>query len=413
MATSKRGLGKSRSLGKNPGKGAAGAAPAAGAGKGKKPKFNPWKVLEGLETGSVLSPKQMRAAANALTVLETRPEIHGYKEIATQLGKQRDAASAGLAALGTRTSGQVSDVYTNIAAQAQQQLATQQALAQRLGQEAAAINAQGAQGLEATQEGAVGALNANIAARGGAGGGSAQQALSDAVAAQRAQQAQEGQAAQQFALSQGAATTGLLAGMAGATQARGGEAIGQIGRDIASRTADSNMKFNENIQTAMGKLAEAKASRGAKKVKNLLELRGAEQKHELGKAAVASEKQKLQLEQQENAEDREQQDFENALSLEKLGLERWKAHHPNASNDEVREKKEDLRQERREVKALIPGLVSAYGAPKTSKQLNQFINAVNGKASADPAIVQKVVKHWWEERLKKLSNDPNGASLGR
>ena len=182
---------------------------------------------------------------------------------------------------------------------------------------------------------------------------------------------------------------------------RGGESVGAINRDTVNRIGESNAKYDTNIQTALGKLAEAKASFGGKFTKNLLGLREGEQKFKLGEQAVQGEKAKAAAEAAERGEAAKQQAFENALSVKKLGLEQWEAHHPNAGSHEVQEKKQEIRQERGEVRSLIGPTVSELGRPpQTPKELNILINKVNGKASADPRIVAKVLKHWYQKHQK-------------
>lgn len=408
------------------------AGPNAGGNNPTKPKFRPYKVLKGLETNKLLSPKQINAAARALTTLETRPEIHGYQRIAKQLAQQKALEDQGLLNLGQRTTGNVSSVYQNIAQSQAQSLATEKALGEQLNARSSEIGSQSAAALNATDTGATEAANANIALRGGAPGGSAQEQLAQAVAAQKATQASDSAAAQQFAASQGASTAGMLAEMAGSTAMQGGATVGQIGRDIIGRKAEADQKFNQNIQEALQKKGEAKASFGPKDVKNLLELRANEQKYQLGKAAVAGNKAKLSLEQKEGARaaktEAEQNAINNKLAAAKLANETksaeaswlnattnaWEAHHPNAAKGEAGKKRSERKEEAGEVRSLIPQAVSHFGGPpKNQQQLNQIIEHINEKASAKPTVVKKIVEIWWNKRWSKLGHDVNGPSLGR
>lgn len=376
--------------------------------------FRPFEVLKGLETGETLTGRQLREGARALTALELRPQLHGYRQLANQLGRERNEETAGLKKLGGELQGNVAGAYGNIANANAQGIANLQSIGSGLTQQSSQIAADAAKAQEAMQQGAVGDLNKGLEMRGAAPGGSAQEALAQAVAQQNSAQASDSAASRNLLAQQAAGASQLGALMAGSTQMQGGAAVGGIGREIASRTGQSNQKYGEAIQQALGKLADVKATKGATFTKNLLELRGGEQQFLLGKAAVAGEKQKLALEQEENAEDRKQQSFENKLSLAKLGLDRWKAHHPNAGEGEVHEKKQEIRQDKKEVRALIPGLVAEFGSPPADpKQLNLFIAKMNSKASADPTVVKKVVKAWWEKRYRNAAKDPNGASYGR
>lgn len=410
-----------------------GAAPGAGAPKppapagGGEKKFNPLAALSGLETGKVLTGKQLAQGARALTALELRPQLHGYKQLANQLTQERNETNAGLGKLGTELQGNVGSVYNNIGASSAQSTGAQTAIASMLNQQAGQIAQQGSDNLTKMQTGALGDYTQALAMRGAPGGGSAQQQLTEAAAQQQAAQSANSQASQQFAAAQGASGAQLQAALGSAAQLQGGAAVGGIGRDVLGRVGESNQKYGESIQTALGKLADVKATKGATMTKNLLGLREGEQKFLLGKQAVQGEKAKLGLEGQELQVEKEQNTVENQINQEKASasltsaaasarnaaVAAYKAHHPAASSGELAERKKEIRQDTNEVKALIPGMVSAYGAPKTPKQLNQFILALNGKASADPTLVQKVVKAWWQERLKGLSKDPNGAALGR
>jgi hypothetical protein len=374
----------------------------------KKPKFNAYKVLKGLSTGSLLTPEQLSAAARALAVLETRPEIHGYKQIATQLGNEKGREAKGLTALGQRTSGNVASTYQNIATSAAQSLAREQALGSSLSAQSANIAKEGTQNLAQVQSGALGDYEKQLQMRGSdnASGGT-QQALAQAVAAQQQRQQADSQASQQLADSQAQGNAGLLAAMAGSAQMRGGESVGAINRATTNRIGESNAKYDTNIQTALGKLAEAKASFGGKFTKNLLGLREGDQKFKLGEQAVQGEKAKAAAEAGERGEAAKQQAFENALSVKKLGLEEWEAHHPNAGSNERQEKAKELKQERGEVRNLIGPTVSELGRPPQSqKELNILIGKVNSKASAEPRIVAKVLKHWFQKHQR--THSPQG-----
>lgn len=380
--------------------GPAGRAPGAG-----KPNFHPLAVLKGLETGKLLTGKDLTRGARALTALELRPQLHGYKQLANQLTRERNEETTGLGKLGSELQGNVGSVYKGIGATDAQGTAAQQAIAGMLNDQASAIAKQGSDSLAQMQGGAVGDFNKALELRGAPVGGSAQQALSDAVAQQQSAQTANAQAAQQFAASQGAGNAALSAQLAGATQMAGGAAVGGIGRDIVGRVGESNQKYDEAIQQALGKLGDVKATKGALFNKNLLGLRGEEQKFLLGKQAVQGEKASLAQQQAEAGEDAKQQQFDNQLSLAQLGLDRWKAHHPDAGSSEVKEKKEALRQERGEVKSLIAPLIAELGAPpKNPKQLQYFIAKMNSKASADPALVQKVIQGWWQKRVRTQGN---------
>lgn len=384
-----------------------------------KTPYNPLKVLEGLKTGELLSPEQLTAASKALAVLETRPEIHGYKEIANQLGHEKAATDKGLQALGNRTIGQVGNVYKGIAQTEAENIARQSALASQFSQQSAQIGSDATNSLNTMQQGAVGSLNQNIALRGGeGGGGSAQQQLASAVAGQKEALASDNAAAQQFVTSQGATTQGFLSGIAASEQARGGETQGMIGRDVAGRRAESALKYGESQRTALNKLAEAKASLGPKEVKDLLELRANEQKYKLGHQAVEGERaknelagEKLGLEGKELAAKNKQNAIENEINQQKANASStsaaasaknaataaWKAHHPEATRKEAKQAEKYIG----EVKAYLPSAVSTYGPPKNPKQLNQFIGAVNKEVSAPPQIVRSVLQRWFHKYEKQ------------
>ena len=143
-----------------------GGGGAGHGGGGGQSDFHPWKILSDLDTNGVLSGKQLREGARALTALELRPTLHGYKQLAGQLGQQRDVTDSGIAGLATSLQGGVSDVYSKIAQSAAQDLATQQALAGRLSSQAGAISEQSSQGLQAVQAGQLGDYEKALEQRG-------------------------------------------------------------------------------------------------------------------------------------------------------------------------------------------------------------------------------------------------------
>lgn len=381
-----------------------GAAPGAG-----KQKFHPLRFFKRLEAGDSLTGKQLVRGARALTALETRPEVHGYALLAKQLHNERETEAQGLGKLGSTLQGGVTDVYKNIAASEADSLARQQALGGQLNAASAGIASQGQQGLTSMQTGQLGDLTASLQARGAPGGGAAQQELANAVAQQQQAQSANSQAAQQFAAQQGSSYGQLGAMMAGAAQMQGGAAVGGIGQTILGRIGASNQKYDESIQSARQKLADAKALKGAKLVKNLLGLRGEEQKYELGKAAVTSEKEKLaaQIAQDKASNQIAQQNADSSrisamASARNAAINEWEARHPGASNGEKAKHRKEVTHEVGEVKALIPSVIAELGRPpKNPKELNQFIGKVNSKASADPQLIRHVIKNWYEKHKKQ------------
>lgn len=385
-----------------------GAAPGA-AGAGAKPKFNPLRFYKRLEAGDSLTGKQLTRGARALTALETRPEVHGYSLLAKQLHNERETEAAGLGRLGSTLQSGVTDVYKNIATSEADSLARQQAMAGQLNTASAGIAQQGQQGLAAMQTGQLGDLTAGLEMRGAPGGGAAQQELANAVAQQQQAQSANSQAAQQFAAQQGSSYGQLGAMLAGSAQMQGGAAVSGIGQSIIGRVGASNQKYDESIQSARQKLADAKALKGAKLVKNLLGLRGEEQKYELGKAAVSSEKEKLaaQIAQDKASNAIAQQNADSSrisaeASARNAAINAWEAHHPGASSNEKATHRKEVTHEVGEVKALIPTVIAELGRPpQDPKELNQFIGKLNSKASADPALIRHVIKNWFEEHKKK------------
>lgn len=368
-----------------------------------KPKYNPSKVLAGFDTNKPLSGQDLIRAARAMTALETRPQLHGYKQLANQLKTERNIEAKGLGALGERLQTNTTDVYKNIAVSEADSLARQQSLGQMLNQQSGAIAQQGTQDLTQMQQGQLGDYTQGLQMRGAPGGGSAQQELANAVASQQASQVANNGAAQNLASSQASAFGQLGAGLAGSAQLQGGEAVAGIGRDIISRTASSNQKYREGIQTALGKLADVKATKGPSMIKNLLELRGGEQKYQLGRAAVRREKAKLAAEATQDAAANTiaQQKADAATtsagaSALNAATSAWEARHPGATPKERQKNRKEVRLGIGEIKSTIPLGITHFGAaPKTVDQLNKLAEYVNTKTSASPTLVHKVLKHWW------------------
>lgn len=386
---------------------AANAGAAPGAGQGPKKSFRPNKVLNELETGKLLTPKQLHRAARALTALEVRPQVKGYGRLANELKGERETEAKGLGALGTQLQSGVTDVYHNIAQSAAQSLATQQALANQLNTTSAGIATEGQQALTGMQNTQTQGVADALASRGAPGGGTAQQELAAAVASQRANQSANSQATQQFAAQQGAGSVQLAAGLAGAGQLQGGQAVAGIGQTALGRIAKSNREYGSGIREALAKKAEAKASKGGLFAKNLLGLRGEEQKFLLGKEAVKGERQKQQLAEQEaqqakkeNRQDQAQRKQENSQWAAEFGLKQWEAAHPNAGSKEAQKKAEEIHQDVAEIKSVIPTAVSAAKGSGAANNFEAYISYVNTKTSAPPQLVRHVLKRWWDKRAK-------------
>jgi hypothetical protein len=407
---------------------AGGAAPGAATGK---PAYHPLQAIKNLPNGE-LTPQQQAQYARALSVLETRPAIHGFKQIAKQLHGERESTAKGLGNLGNELQGNVTDTYKNIAQSEAQNLARQNQLGAQLNQQSGAIAQAGTTELAGMQEGALGDYEKQLQMRGAPGAGGAQQALASAVANQQATQNADSQASQQFAASQGSSYGALASQMAGAAQMQGGAAVGQIGRDILSRVGQSNQKYNESIQTAVGKLGEAKASYGPTFTKNLGAVHGEQQKFRLGQEAVQGEKAKLSAEAKQNAvankinqEKAEASQMSAQASLtsaaasaRNAAVAAYKAQHPEASSGELAKRQKEIKQETAEVKTLIPTLVGTYGSPfkapknvTLSKALAAFTLKLNEKASADPALVQKVINEWAKKRTQGNRGVPGATKV--
>jgi hypothetical protein len=405
-------------------------APAPGGKTQTTGGFHPWKVLEDYKPGKPLSGKEMREYARALAVTETKPQIHGYAGLVRESEKAKKQEAAGLGKLGARTSGNVSDVYSNIAKSEAENIARQQALGSQLTTNAAGIASTSNAELAAQQSGALGSYESQLAQRGAPSGGGAQEALAQAVAAQTAAQSTDNQAAQQFAASQAANSNQLAAAMAGSAAMQGGSAVGAINRDTVNRVGESNQRYDQSINGLREKLGEAKSAFGTDFAKNLLSLRGNEQKFILGKDAVAGNKEKLSAEKEaakaaaaeanaaaaaktgENAQDQSNADRQFELELKKFGLAEWEAKHPNAASGEAQKQQKKLGEEVKEVKTLIPTIVTELGkVPKgtpPNKVLQTYIAKVNSTASANPTVVAKVLKAWWNKGYgERLSGGVN------
>lgn len=421
-------FGKPKQEGHGAGAGAGAGGGNAGNGAGGNGGFKPWRALSQANVRGILTPKQLHAAARGLAVLENRPEIREYGRIGRQLQQEKAREAQGLEHLGARTSGTVSSAYQGIAQAAAESVAREQALANSLNTNSAKISAQGANELSQMQTGALGDYEQQLQMRGAQNTqGYAEQALAQATNAEADQRASYAQAAQNLAAQQGAGSVGLLGAQQMAAQQKGSEAITGIGRVIANRIGESNAKYNQNIQQAREKRAEAKAKIGPSAVKDFLQLRQQEREHQEAEQAIAGKKSEAKAAAAEAAAERaeakaereakgKQQGFENALSLRKLGLEEWEAHHPNASSGEAAKKAAELRQERENVRSVISvvyGQLNKNATLQKPSEQAEFEKALIKESKADPRIVSKVFQHWLKNRFNKLGHDVNGASLGR
>src|ERR1044072_4113551 len=110
-----------------------------------KDQANPMAVLAQLESGKVLNGKELSAAARALTALELRPQLHGYRQLANQLAREKKVEATGLQNLGSRVSGEIGGSYAAAGKADAGTTASQQAIANQLNQTSSQIASQGAQ----------------------------------------------------------------------------------------------------------------------------------------------------------------------------------------------------------------------------------------------------------------------------
>lgn len=396
----------------------AGAADAAQKAP-PKPGFHPLQVLKNYEPGKLLSGKEMREYARALSVAETRPAIHGYKGLIKEGEKAKGEEVAGLGKLGERTAGNVTGVYGTLATSGADALARQTALGNQLTAGSAAIAKAGGAELTANQTGALGDYEKQLQMRGAPAGGGAQEALAQAVASQQATQNTDSQAAQQFAGSQAANSASLASAMAGSAQMQGGQAVGNINRDIVNRTGEANQKYDQNINGLREKLGEAKAAYGTSFAKNLLGVRGEERKFLLGKQAVAGEKTKLGLEGKKLTAEQEQNEIANRIAQQNANssatsaaasalnatTNAWEAKHPGASSGEAAKYRKETKANILDIHSLLPQATAAI-APNERDNLptyQAYIQKSLGK-TVSPALIQKVLKQWFA--AKAISHPP-------
>jgi hypothetical protein len=201
----------------------------------------------------VLAGHNLKAAVNNLVRGEINPQV---SELGRQVNENR--------LQGQQLSNRASDYYRQLAMHEAQNLATQQAISDRLGSNLANVAGGTQQALTQAGQGAQAAVSQDAAQRGAGLEGGSREAIAREIAAQQARAAQTGQAYQSSsALARNAAENyALQSGQS--EQMRGGEVQGQIAGNQQKRDVE-----------LMSKLADVRASAGPLRTKLLTQLRSA------------------------------------------------------------------------------------------------------------------------------------------
>lgn len=360
----------------------------------------------------VLSGGGLRRGARALTRLTIKPQTGAYRRLSAELRGEQGAEALGLAHLGQRTTGTVSDTYRNLAQSQAEEIARQSALGGLL-QQNVGSNVQASQAaLQGQQGGELGSYLQSAALRGAPGGGVAQQQLAALVAAQSQRQAGDSVAQQNFAASQAGSFSGLQAGMASASQMQGATAQADIQRDTANRIAESDLKYGQDIREAQGKLAEAKALKGSTQVQNLTTLREQERNYLLGKAATRQRAQAAKLGAQTSAAQLAEAHRHNVAgertarqnartSRQRARTYRYSTHHPHSSGSSGSGPGHHHNLAEKAILNSFHNVSGVYGnIPKSgSRRYAAFIQDVQQDVGADAPN-----RPWVREMIKQLAH---------
>jgi hypothetical protein len=299
-----------------------------------------------------LGPKQMKRFVNAITQLEYKPQIQAIQQEVNTLGGMRDSEVNRLNTLGTQAQGNIQSYYRSLAEAEAGNLARQQAMNQRVGEEARLAGQQGAQQISQAASAAESKLNPNSSAR---------ETLQSMIAQQSTSQARESEAAQQALAAQGQNWQGLAQAMASANQGRGGENVSATARQNLADITSSQSKYNDQITKLLSEMTAKKREAALGYLKNLYDIRGSEREYDLGLKAV---------------------DAKSAYN----SLQRWQTKQ-NLKNDAAQRKNSVL-------------LAGIYGQQKTQSQASQM-------ALAELYTSDSTKR--WREAYRILQGDSAGA----
>jgi hypothetical protein len=231
------------------------------------PIYDPTRMLAG---------RSLKRAANALTNLEIRPQVSALARSIAATQRQ-----------GRATEDLTAGYFRDLGVQAQQSLAAQQGVSDRLNSTLQGIGDQTQQQIGAAGQTAQAQL-APLQQSGLDGGSFAQ--LAREIMAQQGLAATNSQTSRTFGAQQGANFEGLTANQMGTGTLRGQERLGQIANATLLGT-----------QEARGRQADLLASRGATFTKNLGALRDSERNYDLAVNTLGLNTQKAQLDAATNA----------------------------------------------------------------------------------------------------------------
>lgn len=236
---------------------------------------------------STLSGDVLKKFVKSTVRQQIKPKVSADRSTVKTLKKLLGTQTDQLKGLQKQSDSNISDYYKNLAQQAQQSVATSQALGARLSGDLAGAASQAQGGIGTAGNAATAALTADEQLRGGAPS-SARDELAAIIAQQQGGAAREGAALQGYGNAQATTATNTLLGMTQAEQMRGAQTISDTNREIRNRTTDLQNQYAPDIRSALAEIKTTKASKGDLKIKALSDARAAERQYELSQAAVGT-----------------------------------------------------------------------------------------------------------------------------
>ena len=352
---------------------------------------------------SVSSGADLVKLARAMAKVEIKPQVRAYARLVKELKGQQAMDTIGLERLGQRTQADIQGAANAYDVGAQAATSRTQAVGNALQAQLAQQGKAAAAEQQTAQTGALGGLQDAMSLQGAPQGGQAQAALSGLVSQQAARRAAETQAAGQFATSQQGSYGGLLEGMRTSGGLQASTARQSVGRDIASRIAETRLQSGQDIREALGKKADIKALKGATMLEKLAQLRGEERDYDLGRRATAVDRRGQTLSAASDAASLAETAAHND-AMEAAAAQNADAATTNAQanledngSGGGHEGRQDRRQEARKIANYVRDAINQFGLPsernhpdRALANLKQYVLSQEG--ISNPNLVDRVIQ---------------------
>jgi hypothetical protein len=246
-----------------------------------------------LEPGEVLRGKDLQRTAQSIVDRQTGSETRAYGRQADLLGQVLGRQTGDVQRLGAFATGRVDDYYKKLAEAERGNVATQTELSNRLQWDTGVSTANTQARLSEIEGEAQQRMADDPLSQFQTVPSKAREELQQIIAEQKGYATREGEALNRTAASQGKGWESIASNMATANQARGGETIGALQREVGQRQADLQNQYGPEIAEALANQADSKKSAADLLRETLYTLRGQEREHLLSKAALGLDKKEL------------------------------------------------------------------------------------------------------------------------